>query len=203
MSDAIFGPLITGTDVENAVRDTLKLWAPEYLAWVKRETGRQLPTPRSWITSPDFDRWPEETPPSVLIMSSGTADKPIVEGDGTVRAKYDLGVAIVTQAKTEGAAAELAKLYTAVFVRILTQHRSLGGFANAVDYDGDDWDRMPDRKRKRQLAVGSAEFVVEVSDVLNVRLGPSVPREDPVPVQPDDPTIVQAKVVVQPEETIS
>lgn len=206
MSDAIFGPLVTGTDLEDAVVATLKLWVAEYLAWAERATGRaqgSLPSPRAWVTSATAERWPEETPPCVLVLSTGTTEAPIMEGDGSYRAKYDLGVAIVTSANTEGATLELAKLYTAVFERILLQHRSLGGFANAVEWQGDSWDKMPaNPKRRRHLAYGSAEFMVEVSDVLNARTGPAVPRVDPTPAEPDDPTITQATVVLNPEEQI-
>src|SRR5690606_7735445 len=79
VADSIFGPIVTGADVERAALDTLKTWAPEYLAWVERATGREpgsLARPRSWVNSTSIDRWPEEQLPSVLLLSTGLAEEP-------------------------------------------------------------------------------------------------------------------------------
>lgn len=201
MPDTVFGPLVTGADVENAARDTLKAWARDYLAWAERLTGRDpqaLPLPRSWITSPDLERWPEDQLPSVLLISPGLAEPPTRDGRGHYRAKFALGIAVVVSARDRAVTDELAKLYVAAFRAAILHHPSLGGFAEAVEWIDEAYDPLPGRAR--QLAVGQAEFRVEVRDVVAVKAGPSAPRPDPYTPHEDPPSVVTTDVTVRPQE---
>lgn len=199
MSDEnIFGPLVTGSQVEAAALNTLKLWAPEYLAWVARETGRDpdsLTLPRSWVTSVDTDRWPEEQLPSVMLISTGLTGEPSRDGKGRYTAHFAIGLAVVVSARDRATTDELAKLYTAALRAILLQHQSLGGLAQAVEWVDERYDALPDGKSRRQLAAGQVVFRVQVSNVISGKTGPRVPRVDPTPDYPDTlATTVEADV---------
>lgn len=203
MPDTVFGPLVTGASVERWAMDTLKLWTPEYLAWIERTTGRvprSLPVPRSWVHATGADRWAEESLPSVLLVSTGLADPPMREGKGSYRAKYDLGVAVVVSAKDQAQTDELAKLYTTAFRLILLQHPSLGGHAAAVEWVDERYDALPGSDRRRTLSSGSLVFRVEVRDVAASRGGPMVPRDDPYSPYPDGPVVLTTEGDVQPTE---
>ena len=202
MADSIFGPIVTGADVERAALDTLKLWTPEYLAWVERATGREvgsLPRPRSWVASISIDRWPEEQLPSVLLLSTGLAEEPARDGRGVYRAKFALGLAVVVSARDRRETDDLAKLYTAALRAALLHNQTLGGLAEAVEWVDERYDALPgDRQRRRQLAAGQAVFRVEVHDVVAVKAGPSAPRQDPYPPYPDPPLATDVCSVVRP-----
>ena len=202
--DEVFGPLVTGADVERAALDTLKLWTPEYLAWVERKTGRtprSLPAPRSWVTASSAERWVEEQLPSVLLLSTGLAEPPRPDGRGIYTATFALGLAVVVSARDAEAVNELAKLYTATYRKLLLDRSSLGGLADGVEWVDERYDALPgDPKRRRQLASGQVVFRVEVPNVVSAGAGPATPRTDPYPTPyPDAPQVATADVRVQPE----
>jgi hypothetical protein len=200
--EATFGPWLDGTDVERAALETLQLWTPEYLAWAERATGRtarSLPEPRSWVTSSDIERWPEETPPTVLVLSTGLAEPPARDGQGLYRATFDLGVAVVVSARTRRETEALAKVYTAALRNALLQHATLGGFAAGIEWVDEEYGVLSGQNR-RQLAGGQATFRVDVRDAVASRSGPIAPRPDPYEPAPDDPTATSVEVEVDPEE---
>lgn len=188
MADLSFGPLVTGTQVEQAALETLQLWTPEYLAWVARQTDREpgsLIQPRSWTISTDTERWPEEQLPSVMLVSTGLTDEPSRDGKGEYTARFALALAVTVSAKDAASTDALCKLYTAALRAILVQHQSLGGLADAVEWVDEQYDVLSDTRNKRQLAMGQVIFRVQVGGVVSGKTGPMVPREDPLPPYPD------------------
>lgn len=198
MPDSVFGPLISGGDVERAALETLKLWTPAYLGWAERLKGlptRSIPAPRSWVTTDGVERWAEEDPPSVLLVSPGLAGPPDRDGRKGYRAHFSLGLAVVVKRRERPE--ELAKLYVATLSSILLHKPSLGGLAEGVDWLDERYDVID---RKRQLAAGQAVFSVEVRDVRGVRSGPGAPPSDPYTPYPDPPLVGSTEVVVEAEE---
>jgi len=201
VSDAAFGPLVTGAHVERWALATLQEWHREYLAWAERASGlkaRALPLPRAWVTSSDFERWPEEQTPCVLLLSTGLASEPTRDGRTRHHAKFSLGLAVVVEARDQATTDELAKLYVATFRTLLLQHQSLGGHAEGVEWVDEQYDVLPARGR-RQLAAGQAVFRVDVRNVVTGRTGPQAPRPDPYPPLPDPPTVASTDVEVDPK----
>lgn len=196
MSDRVFGELVTGLDVEEAARSTLALWMPDYLGWLERKyekaTG-SLMQPRSWVSSGDVDRWPEEQFPSVLLLNTGLSGEPDKDGSGVYRARFALGIAVIVSARDRRVTDELAKLYIAAIRKILLDHPSLGGFARAVEWVDERYDILPSRNR-RQLAAGQVVFRVEVGNVATAKMGPATPSEIPSEPPRDDPTIVETEI---------
>lgn len=197
----LFGPIVTGHDVEEAVRDHLKNFSVTYLAEMERITGRdpeKLPKVRSWTIEPDepATKWPEDQFPAVVIVSPGLAEKPEVEGDGTVYATWTIGLAALTSAKTEQGSRETAKLYTAHLRAIMLQHPSIGGFAADTHWLDEDYTILPTDTR-RTLAAGYLVFNVTAAEVLNVNGGPIEPPAEPYEEPDDWPTVAETAVTAE------
>jgi hypothetical protein len=200
MSD-LFGPIVTGHDVEEAVRDHLKEWSVTYLAEMERLTGRDpetLPKVRSWTIEPDepATKWPEDQFPAVVVVSPGLVEQPYVEGDGTVYATWTIGLAALTSARTEQATRELAKVYAAHLRAIMLQRPSIGGFASDTHWLDEDYNILPTDTR-RSLAAGYLVFNVTAAQVLNVYGGPTEPPDEPYEDPADWPTVDTTEVTAE------
>src|SRR5262245_7939817 len=99
----IFRRILTTHEVETRAIPGLTKWVPTYPAELERQTEREpgsLPVPRAWTTATSFDKWPEDQLPAVLVISPGLLEPPNGEGDGSYRAKYSLGIGVITSART-------------------------------------------------------------------------------------------------------
>jgi hypothetical protein len=182
------GPIISGRDVERAALAMLRKWFSTYLAEAERQTGRvvgSLQRPRAWATSADFETWPEDQLPRVLLVSPGLTEAPEADGAGNYRVRFALGVAAIVSAKTLDDTADLAKLYCAVLRTCLVQHQSLEGFAAGVVWLDENYDDLPSIDT-RSLGAGQAVFTVEVHGFARKWNGPAFPDVD-VPEEPTDP----------------
>jgi hypothetical protein len=196
------GPIITGRNVELAAVAMLKRWSGTYLAEMERQTQRNpgsLPRVRAWTTSPDFETWPEDQIPRVLIVSPGLLQPPAAGGEGTYRATWSLGIGVIVSARTMDETTELAKLYCAALRACMLQHQSLEGFAAGVEWLDENYDDLPSIDT-RSLGAGQAIFAVQVDDVTRRWGGPVTPSEPPDPDTvplPTDPTVEDVAVEVQ------
>jgi hypothetical protein len=182
------GPIVTGRDVELAALRMLKRWSSTYLAEAERQTGRtvgSLPRVRAWTTAPDFEKWPEDQLPCVLLISPGLAEPPNVRGTGNYRARFSLGIAVIVSAARMDDTAALAKLYCATLRACLLQHQSLEGFAAGVTWLDENYDDLPSID-DRSLGAGQAIFAVEVDGISTRWNGPTSPDSEP-PEPPTDP----------------
>lgn len=180
---AVYGPIVTGNDVEQATISWLRYWLPSYLAELERRTGRTpgaLELPFSWSTKNRFDRQPPEQVPAAIVVSPGLAGKPERGGDGTVAAWWRIGVAVVLRGVDAEDANEKAKLYGAAVRTIALQHPALksgdhpDGFASAVELVDEGYDDVP----ADYLPIGAVAAVdlnVKVADIGDALAGPAVP----------------------------
>lgn len=179
---SIFGPIVTGWEVERAVLAHLKNWMPTYMGEIERRTGltaQTLPLPRSWTVSPEaIDKWPEDQLPAVVCVSTGLVGEPHKEGGGDVRATWSIGLATVCSANTEDKTHYFAKLYFAALRAAMLEHESLGDFAESTVWKTEEYDVWPTEQR-RTIAAGYGIFEVAVAEVLNTRSGPIVPLASP------------------------
>jgi len=195
------GPVVTGRDVELAALAVLKRWSGTYLADMERRTDRpagSLPRVRGWTTAPDFETWPEDQIPRVLLVSPGLAEPPKADGGGSYRARWTMGFGVVVSAATMDETMVLAKLYTAALRTCILQHQSLEGFAAGVEWLDENYDDLPSIDT-RSLGAGQAIFAVEVADVSRRWGGPPTPNDPPVPDTdplPTDPTVEDVEIDV-------
>jgi hypothetical protein len=195
------GPIVTGRDVELAALSTLKRWSGTYLAELERRSNRtpgSLPRVRSWATAADFETWPEDQVPRVLVVSPGLAEEPQASGQGDYRAAWSLGFGVVVSAATMAETMVLAKLYTAALRVCLLQHQSLEGVAAGVEWLDESYDDLPSVDT-RSLGAGQAIFAVQVDDVSRRWGGPVTPSDPPTPdidPLPTDPYVSTVEIDV-------
>lgn len=197
------GRIVSGREVELAALAMLKRWSSTYLAEAERQTGRpvgSLPRIRTWTTAPDFEKWPEDQLPCVLLISPGLAQPPMPDGSGHYRAQFSLGLATIVSAARMDDTAELAKLYCAVHRACILQHQSLEGFAAGVTWVDENYDDLPSIDT-RSLGAGQAIFAVQVDGISTRWNGPATPSEPPTPDSeplPDDPEVDTVHVGTSP-----
>jgi hypothetical protein len=181
---SIFERIVAGVDVEAWTLQTLRVWSSTYIAELERQHGIDagtLPRIRAWQPAPSMDKWPEDQLPTVVVMSLGTAERPLKDGDGTYRARWQINLACICSARREAEARANGMLYIAAHKALLLQRPSLGGNATGIDWLDEDYTQIA-FDDQRTLFAPQAAFVVEVPDVVTTKAGPTAPDE---PLEPD------------------
>lgn len=200
-ASAIFGPIVTGADVEAAVIAHLKQWLPSYLAELERRTGRSpgvLPAPRSFDTVNTFALKPGDQLPACVVISPGLADTPHRRGDGVYNGWFRIGVAVCCSAATQADSNELSKLYAAAIRTLFVHKPSLDGFASGLELVAEGYDHTP----PDYLAVGAVAEVdvdVEVAAISQASMGPAEPAPAPDPAPADAPDVSATQLTVTKE----
>lgn len=196
---SVYGEIITGTSVRRAAEATIRRWFPGYLAEVARQTGWDgpaLPSFRSYVTSTDVDRMVEDQLPSCIIVAPGLADAPIRHGDGKYSAMWIVNMGVAVSGQDRENTMELAEMYAAALRTIMLQRRSLGGFAQGVEWVGEGFDEL-DRDDVRTLCVGYVQFLVDVAGIVDIYQGPTDPPVDPTDDPGEWPTVGSVSVTVE------
>jgi hypothetical protein len=185
---------------------------PRYVREVERQEGREpgsLATPRGYIAASQFQHWPEDQLPVVVVVSPGFARPPRTAGDGRVRAYFSIGAGVIVSAARREAARENGQLYAAAMRALVMQNESLDGFATGVELLDEDYSDFPFIST-RTLMSARVVFVVAVDDVVTVGLGTGGPWGPPIdppnPVDPPEwPRVREALVDVRsvPELTLA
>jgi hypothetical protein len=184
----VFGRVLAGSDVEEAAKLHLQKWFGTYLAFMERQknlTAGSLARPRSWITTNEFDKFPEAQMPCVLIISPGLVGEPTKGGGhGRYRAKWALATAVIVSAATRAEADQYAKWYAACLRAVMIQKPSMDGFAIGNEWLGESYDDISFESARAQAA-GKNLFSVLVDDVTTKNLGPNVVNDpDTTPYVP-------------------
>jgi len=182
-STSIFGRIVSGADVEQWCLACVRTWIGTYLSEKERqdeEVVGSLQRPRSYSVAPTFDRWPEDQLPAIVLVSIGLADQPVKYG-GAFRARWDMGLACICSARTQGESHAMAQRYMAALRALFIQRPSLDGVASGTVWMGESYDDI-DFDETRSLSAGIAQFVVEVDDVTSANAGPITPDK---PLDPD------------------
>jgi hypothetical protein len=181
---SIFGPVVSGADVESWCVETLRKWSSTYLTELENRSGRKpgsLQRVRAFVTVPTFDKWPEDQLPALLVISVGLSERPKKSGDGTYDARWRMTLGVICSARTQAEAHELAMDYTAWHRELLLNRQSLEGRAAGVDFIDEKYDTLP-FDDTRSLGAGEVTFTVEVHDVASAYAGPITPAD---PLEPD------------------
>lgn len=197
---SVFAPVTTKRQVENAVKDTLELWFPTYLAELERQTGRDpgvLPAPRSYSTSNEVDRETAAQLPAVILISTGLAGPPERDGDGVYSAAWRIAVGVVVSAGTRDATNDLVGIYAAAARMIVIDKPSLGGFASGVALQDENYTDAP----SDYLDVGSVATVVcdvHVESAFAATGGPATPDLDPPELQQFEEVLITPILTKEP-----
>lgn len=186
----IYGPLFSAHELEDAAIKVLMDWMPAALGKIERtyntrlvelglgDPGSLIP-PRSYRTIARFEKFPEDQIPAMVVVSPGLWEPPIKDGEGKYRAKWQVGFAIVVEAKDAETTNAVAKLYTAATRLAILQNRGLGGTARVTDWLDETYTDVPVRG-SRSLASGQGVFLAEVYDVVDYKAGPNEIPVDPL-----------------------
>lgn len=201
---SVFGQITTAIEVQEAVVSTIKTWIEDYLADRERKDGlepRKIAKPKSYVLSDDgsLNKKPEDQTPTVVVLCPGTANQPLIEGDGTYRIGWLVNVAVIVSARDHKSTQELAKRYAAVMRALLVQNASLGGFSDGVTWRGERYDDLS-AEDDRTIAATVNVFEVLVPDVVQAGAGLRTPSPDPYDDEPTLPTVGESEVELQPTE---
>ena len=195
---SIFGAIRVASDVENNVLLTLEDWFPTYLKEFELQAGLipnpaaadVIPLPKSWLTSATLDREAQGSPlPTIIVVSPGLSKRqfPKMEGDGTFRTWWQVGIGVMASADTRQHTNQLIRFYCAIIRTICLQQQGFNGFADGstwIDESFDDIFRFADDET---ISAGEVVFEVEVAEVVSRRGGPAKyggPQPGPDPTQP-------------------
>jgi hypothetical protein len=191
---SLYGRLIAGVDVAQAMRARVDADLDAYLDEVERQHGLtpgHLERPRAFV---DDERLPEDQLPALVVKSTGTADLPEATGQGGYRTRF--GLELEAHVAAGVGAMQIAQLY-ALALRALAVQRPSALYMG-VDWTGEHYDRGT-LVGGRTYCVGVVELEVHVPDVVNRHAGPSdelgwpdVPPRDPE--SPEWPTSASADV---------
>lgn len=125
----VFGKILSFGSVEQWIIDTCVKWFPEYLAAVERDLGEAPKTfapLRDWGVANDFDKWPEEHLPFLLVMYSGLSEQPTRQGDGTWNAVALFTASVIVSSNTKQNVRHNQHAYGAALKTLLSVKRDLG-----------------------------------------------------------------------------
>ena len=199
----VFGSMISGAQVEDAVVATLQKWLSTYIAEVSAQNGygrNDLPRIASYQVLPDFDKWPENAFPAIVVVSGGITERPKKVGGGRIQATWGFGMGVFCSANTQENTNKMAKIYTAAIRTCLLQHASLLGFAIGLDWEDETYNDLG-TDDSRSIAAGRGLFTVTVDNVALAQGGPRNPVSDASDEPLYDPTTPYSPVTVLEVDT--
>lgn len=196
-----YGTIFSSAWLEQQVLTLLQLWMPDYLGEIERQQDRDehLPQISSWGADSDLARWPEQTPPAVMVSSPGLVEAPTRDGDGVYQGVYGLEVGVLVISNGRLPARKLASDYGAAITAAIMQ-QPLPDPVIGIKWIGQAIDEIP-REKHRSLGAVTSEFHVHINDLLDDSQGPLEPSEDPYTPGPDDPEVETVLVNTTPGGT--
>jgi hypothetical protein len=180
----VFGKVITGAAVERAIVGFLTdadeitggNWLSTCMGEIERVEGltERVTRPRGVVTSSDFEKWPEDQLPVILVISPGLVRPPERKGRGALTFTWGVGIAGLVGDTTAESSRRMGQVYAAAISLAINTHKSLGGF----DLDFGDG---------RTLGAGRCVFEVSVEGARPTGGGPSAPLPEPDPFDPSAP----------------
>lgn len=193
------GILITDDMVEDAVKATLQRWVPTYMSELERQLALDVPyykrpVASSYLVRSDFDKWPEEMLPAVVVVSPGIDDDPPKDGNRRYRASFQIGVACVVssinQEESRRAAYRMGAVIRAVLIQKQSLDKALTERVRGVTWHGSRNNELRPEDQ-RSIWANRQLFTVEVGDVLGGAAGPTAPEPDPQTPPPGGPVQVE------------
>jgi len=182
----IFGNIKSSDQVEQAALDTLKLWWKTYSREFELQRNLpqdSLPLPKSYLTAARVDHENADQLPAVVVVSPGlSGKKPHLEGDGTYRADFAIGIGVFVAGRDRNSTKSLCRWYVSIARAIMLHRQTLGGFADGTTWVDESYDDRFTFEDNQTVGAGQCIFEITVHDVVQRWGGP------PVPVGPDPDT---------------
>lgn len=187
------GPLVDSGQIEADVLRTLQTWLPTYLLEAVAQAEHDpIAAPASWAIISQYDRWPEQGLPAVIVVSPGIIeDSTRRDGEGFYRATWAVEVSVTVAAAKSTVARRMAQIYGAAVRGALLQRRSLGHQTQVTDWINEEIGGVNADKRRTVCVVANA-FHVERADVVTTQ----GPTGDEPPAPGSWPIVNEATVEV-------
>lgn len=166
--------IITGWMVEDAIEATLK----PRLEFYAPQLGYQKP--RSYPRVTEFDRWPEDQIPAIIIVCGGLGEAPVMRGDKRWMARWAVAVVAMVSARTETETRRMAQNYGALIRATILQESSLHGFSSGISWMDESLTNLQTIDRRTLLCCEEL-FLVDVENVVD---GRELPKIDGWPYHP-------------------
>lgn len=195
---SVFGPIGHPGELEDAVKERLRLWMPTYVKRFAEYSGNKLVAPKSYSTANEAVKFPERQLPAIVVVSAGQIGEAEQFGDGKMSADFSVGVFIAVQGKDDGSTRAIGMSYWWPILASLMQHRKVAENAVVLKQTGSEWTEIPVEQRRTRAGVEHA-FSVRLENFLNVGEGPSVP----IPDETDEeyPEVASTEVDVEEKES--
>jgi len=159
---------------------------------------RNLAVPKSWATVSEYDRFPEQGLPAIIVAAPGMAEAPSVNGAGEVRGDWIIEVTATVSANGARATRRLAQMYLAAITGAVLQRRSLGDPYSAAYLTDVQYADVP-TERRRSIMAAAAAFRVSVEKMVTTKAGPVSPLP-PDPIPPTWPVVLTTNVEIETEK---
>lgn len=188
----VYGPVVTGTEVRQAVQSTILRWFDAYAHELSRQKGVFVPpVPRDWQTVREMGDVEVAQLPLLVVTAAGTArTERHARGTGYT-ATWAIGAGVICGDADWEATRALGESYATIVRWAVLQQQSLGIGAR-VEWVGEAYDEF-DTGEGPQFVIGATvTFEVTVDGVVDPYTGPTVVPPDVTVAQqwPDAETIV-------------
>jgi hypothetical protein len=192
----IYGPLIGGQTVQNAMYNTIQTWMPAYIAEMNRSLGGPfLDVPIHYRLKPEKRVNPQGVEASVLVIVAGTIGEP-ERSQEVYYTQWEAQASIVVKGSSSWEETQaLTYAYTAAIRASCVQHAGLGtenGIITECRWISESY-REGDFASLRQVGLGMVEFEVTTPAAVAVHGGPNVPSVD-MPAPPVEITSYEITV---------
>lgn len=194
---SVYGPMFNFAFVDRWILELAEKWDLTYLAEAERQSGEEPQTfgpIKSFIVANEWDGWPEEHLPCLLVVDTGLGDQPTRDGRGLWSARRLFGASLIVQAPTRKDVRWAVGLRGAAFRSLMLQHQDL---EHPEHIGGLDWvDERPapvPSSDERNIGAQIMLFYVDVKNIADEGGSPPFnlpdPPEDPY-TPPDPPPVV-------------
>ncbi len=192
----IYGPLVGGNTVQEAIYHTLETWLPAYIFEFNRVLGGPiLKVPKEYRVKPDNRTLTKEVEASILVICTGTNAPPTLNGHDT-RATWQTQVSVCVGGSMDWQETQAITYAYGVAVRAaIAQHKGLGGVAETTVWTGERY-LEKEHLATRTIGLLVIDFLVTTPTTIDPFAGPPSPQygapgaSEPSLEQPDDAPMV-------------
>lgn len=172
----IFGPIVGGHTVQEAIYNTLEMWLPAYIAEFNRVLGGPiLKTPTVYRLKPDNRQLTPNMDASVFVSCTGTLHPPERHSHQT-RAVWQAQVSLCVNGSMDWQETQaITFAYGAAARTAIAQHESLNGVAETTKWTGEKY-LEKEHLSNRTIGLIVIDFEVTTATTLDVFAGPPSPQ---------------------------
>lgn len=200
----IFGSIFLSPEFDDAIEAFIRKWIDTYLSEIEFRSGiprRTMTRPRSYLVTNEPEKFPDDSLPLIMIVSSGMSDPPVMNDTMAWDGWWDWVVVIITAQRDEKSTRKMSQRYGAAIRAMVMQRPDLEGAVDDTEFLGESYGYLPQEDRNRSRAVAGLEFRSYIQGIVE-QVGP--PEPDPAEPEndpddeprPDYPTIEQVSLEI-------